>query len=250
MTAFETSPESINQDACILVIEDHEIVRNGLVRLIDSTLRDGYRHLEIIEAGSFSEARSSIEQRRDHLDLILLDLELPDASLQELVAEITGPWQGLPITIVSAHEDWKLGRELLRIGLLGFIPKKCNINIMRQALKLNIAGGRYFPDEIFQLFEANGSESFNHRSNIASEDTSAGINQALLAELETLPPRQKEVLLLMQQGLSNKEIARDLGLSIGTTKNYVASILRLLGVSSRVKAIRSLAISKLDQRSS
>jgi DNA-binding NarL/FixJ family response regulator len=224
----------------ILIAEDHEIVRDGLQKLVVRVLGPTLSSLTILHAKSLLEARSIIEKKAACLDLILLDLELEDASAEDCMHCLKHEWDGLPIAVVSANENWELARALVNTGLLGFIPKSCIVEILTNAIRLIVAGGRYFPDEV--LLAINNSNVASGGSNPATINIYEGINNLGLprALLTRLTPRQLTVLNLMIDGFANKEIAKRLSLSVGTTKNYVASIMRVLGVTGRVNVVRAV----------
>jgi len=225
----------------ILIAEDHEIVRDGLQKLVVRVLGPTLSSLTILHAKSLLEARSIIEKNAACLDLILLDLELEDASAEDCMHCLKHEWDGLPIAVVSANENWELARALVSTGLLGFIPKSCSVEILTNAIRLIVAGGRYFPDEVLLAINiSDAAPRSTHSSTMSMHD---GIDNLGLPRdiLTRLTPRQLTVLNLMIDGLANKEIAKRLFLSVGTTKNYVASIMRVLGVTGRVNVVRAVA---------
>lgn len=234
----------------ILIVEDHEIVREGLHRLVTRALAPQMAAIVVHYAASLREANEIIRDAHEPLDLILLDLELEDAHAEDCIACIRDEWGGLPVAIVSANDDWAVLGKLVEYDVLGVIPKKSNVDIIASAIRLIAAGGRYFPEGIMRLHhESQGGESGSSGvlNNIRGVPASPDIEQsnkqvaALTIDHELisrLSPRQQAVLALMAEGLSNKEIAKLLGLSVGTAKNYVSSILRVLGVTRRSAAIR------------
>lgn len=214
----------------VLIVEDHQIVRDGMRKIISDVLAGV--GVETLEAGTLAEARRIIGERKGELDLVLLDINLPDAGGAEEVECLKAEWTALPVVVVSACEDWGLAADFLRAGALGFISKSSNVSLMINALRLIFAGGRYFPPQVFDLLAVGhvGDLSAGQESEVPAKSQ----NPAHMADLS---PRQREVLTLMLQGRSNKEIARELGVSVGTAKNYVAVVLRAYNASSRAKAM-------------
>ncbi|WP_170160126.1 response regulator transcription factor [Azonexus fungiphilus] len=210
----------------VLIVEDHHIVRGGLRKVISDVLA-GVR-VEFLEASTLAEARQIISERKGDLDLVLLDITLPDAGGADEVDCLKTDWMALPVVVVSACEDWSLAAEFLKAGALGFIPKSSDVSVMINALRLILAGDRYFPAHVFyQLTD----------DHAGGGDEGGSAQPKSSAEAADLSPRQKEVLRLILKGKSNKEIARELNVSIGTAKNYVAAVLRAYNASSRAKAI-------------
>lgn len=221
----------------MLIVEDHEFVREGLHRLITKVLGEKLSSITVSFASTLEEAALVVRSSEVGLDLILLDLELEDASAADCVAFIKSEWIGQPVVVVSACDDWALVSELMGLGILGFIPKRCNVDVISSAIRLITAGGRYFPEEALSLGVADGvsSDTGESKTKPMRRFETGSINPELLKRFS---PRQQAVLSLMVEGMSNKEIARMLSLSVGTTKNYVSVILRILGASTRSNAIR------------
>lgn len=133
----------------VLIVEDHQIVRDGMRKIISDVLAGV--GVETLEAGTLAEARRIIGERKGELDLVLLDIKLPDAGGAEEVECLKAEWTALPVVVVSACEDWGLAADFLRAGALGFISKSSNVSVMINALRLIFAGGRYFPPQVFDL---------------------------------------------------------------------------------------------------
>jgi DNA-binding NarL/FixJ family response regulator len=214
----------------VLIVEDHQIVRDGMRKVVGDVLAGV--GVEALEAATLAEARRIIGERSGELDLVLLDINLPDAGGADEVECLKAEWTALPVVVVSACEDWGLAADFLRAGALGFIPKSSNVSVMVNALRLIFAGGRYFPPQVFDLL----TEGYAGDSSPA-QDHEVPLKNQNPVHTADLSPRQREVLTLMLQGRSNKEIARELGVSVGTAKNYVAVVLRAYNASSRAKAM-------------
>lgn len=213
----------------VLIVEDHQIVRDGMRKIVVDVLTGV--SVEILEASTLAEARQILAERKADLDLVLLDINLPDAVGVDEIECLKSEWAGLPVVVVSACEDWGLAVDFLRAGALGFISKSCNVSVMVNALRLIFAGGRYFPPQVFHLLAEGGGRQSVDRGGEALPERQG------LVHLVDLSPRQREVLALMLAGRSNKEIARELSMSVGTAKNHVAVVLRAYNATSRAKAV-------------
>ena len=147
------------------------------------------------------------------LDLLLLDLCMPGmagvGSLRRLIRKAPS----VPIIVISASEEPDLIRDAPRSGCDGFVPKSESSRVIKHAIELVLGGGVYIPPSLLQL--SRGSRS----------DANLG-----------LTPRQKDVLRLILDGRSNKEIARDLDLSVATVKAHVGAAYRALEVTTRAQA--------------
>jgi DNA-binding NarL/FixJ family response regulator len=197
----------------ILVADDHPLIREAFRHLL-AELEPG---VTVLEAGDCDGTCRLIEQNHD-LDLVLLDLRLPGAVGLTTLEKMRATHPALPVVVVSAVEDPGTVRGVLARGAMGFIPKSSSHDVMQNALRLVLAGGRYLPPEI-----------------LSRPDGAAALPSSL--DEMHLTDRQREVLALMIQGKSNKLICRELSLAEATVKIHVTAILRALKVASRAQAI-------------
>lgn len=230
----------------VLIVDDHQVVRDGM-RLVIRDVLSGMS-VDFLEASTFAEARQVIDGRKGGVDLVLLDISLPDACGADELECLRSEWAGLPVVVVSASEEWGLAADFLRAGALGFISKSSSVAVMVNALRLIFAGGRYFPSQVLGLLDSKkGGQTLpvSHEREVSEDKIDVALAEAQ-ASAETqlnatdLSPRQKEVLELILKGCSNKEIARELGVSVGTTKNYVAAVLRAFNATSRGRVMRAV----------
>jgi DNA-binding NarL/FixJ family response regulator len=204
----------------ILVADDHALIREAFRHLLTELKRG----VTVLEAGDCDSACRVVAEHPD-LDLLLLDLRLPGAGGLATLEKLRAEYPTLPVVVVSALEDPATVRGALARGAMGFIPKSSSNDVMLSALRLVLSGGRYLPPEI-----------------LASQGTAADATPQSAEQLH-LTDRQREVLVLMTQGKSNKQICRELGLAEATVKIHVTAILRVLKVTSRAQAI--VAVNRL-----
>jgi DNA-binding NarL/FixJ family response regulator len=153
---------------------------------------------------------------------VLLDLHVDGGF--ELLQQIHREHLLLPVVIVSGSDETEDALQAIGAGAMGYVPGRSDLNTLVQALHLVLAGGTYVPP-------------LKPRSDDAPAPTATASSAAPdWAELP-LTPRQKHVLHLLTQGLSNKLIARELGVSVDTVKDHVAAVLKALGVNSRTQAV-------------
>lgn len=217
----------------VAVVDDHAIVRSGIGILLQNLLGDDAL---VLEAGSIAEAVVVFEENPD-VALALLDLSLPDATGLEGLHLLRKRFPDLPLVIISANEDCKLMLEAYRAGVLGFIPKTSNSKITLSALRLVIAGGQYLPVAAMSTLNTRPVDDFEEIEFRRDAAISEKEEREPARWERQLSARQMDVLRLMIQGKPNKEIARDLGLSVGTVKNHVAVVLRALDANNRSKAV-------------
>lgn len=191
----------------VLITDDHSLLRLGMLQLLRGLLPDS----TLLEAGSRLEMLGQLQQHPD-LDLLLLDLSLPDAQGLRTAEEVLQLRPLLPIAIVSSQVDAALVRQAMALGLVGYLPKTTHAQLTENALRLLLSGGCYWP-----------------------RDSAAAPAQPL--PFPALGERQQEVLQAVCRGLSNKQIAAELGLTEATVKAHLTNAFRALKVNSRSQAI-------------
>lgn len=192
-----------------LLIDDHALFRHGLLLLLAQL--DGAH--EFLEAENCEAALAEATAHGD-IDLILLDLALPGMNGLDGLVRLRELHPATPIVLLSANDNPQIIVEGIRRGAQGFVPKSSSPKVMTAALQVILAGGTYVP----------ASSVFNPP---ASEESAA------------LTARQREVLALLAQNMSNKEVAATLGMRVNTVRVHVAAILRALGVEDRNEAVRA-----------
>ena len=175
----------------------------------------------IIEAGDFEAARKAASANPD-ADLLLLDLAMPGVSGFSGLMSLRAEFSSLPIVIVSASDDPTTIRRSLELGASGFISKSSGIEDIRAAIQAVLQGDIWTPK-----FYEGGQEQ---DPDVAD----------LISRLRTLTPQQSRVLGMLAEGLLNKQIAYELGVSEATIKAHVSAILLKLKVDSRTQAVIQL----------
>ncbi|MEI8030485.1 MAG: response regulator transcription factor [Comamonadaceae bacterium] len=199
----------------ILVVDDHALVREGLRQV----LKGLDEQIEVLEAAHCSHA-FELATRHPDIDLVLLDYHLPDMNGLDALAVFRKNHPELPIVMLSGSVNPHTVRQVLDRGAAGFIAKASMSSELLSILRLVLAGEVYVPPE---LLTASGMPYV------------AGVTPDLSSP--QLTSRQEEVLKLLLDGRSNKDISQLLQLSDETTKNHVTGILRAFGVQTRVQAV-------------
>jgi len=205
----------------ILVIDDHVLIREALRGVLRELKGEA---AVILEASDSRQAMRHIEQNPD-VELVLLDLGLPDRDGLEMLSELGKRYPTTSVVVLSAKQDRDTVMEALDLGALGFIPKSGQREVMLSAFNLIFSGGVYIPPEIL-----------NRREPATAPRASPALSKAGAADLG-LTERQIEVLALMMQGKSNKAISRALDLAEPTVKIHVSAILKALKVANRTEAV-------------
>jgi DNA-binding NarL/FixJ family response regulator len=211
----------------ILVADDHPLYRTALRNVLSEAFDD----VEVVECEDIGSALQHMESAA--IDLVLLDLSMPDADGLDGLARLRTAGPATPIIVCSAQDDSQLVRECFKLGVSGYLPKSSGTGVTRHALQLVRGGGVYVPSEALAEQVASAADS---EEAAASGDAGPG----------DLTPRQRTVLSLLERGMSNKSIARELGIGEITVKAHVSAILRKLGVENRLQAI--VAVRELKRR--
>jgi DNA-binding NarL/FixJ family response regulator len=180
---------------------------------------------DIAEAGSFDDISKLLDRNND-VDLVLLDLAMPGVRGFSGLMYMRAQYPGIPVVVVSGNDDPAVIRRCMDFGASGFIPKTLGVEQMRKAIERVIGGGIWTPPDV--------------DLSAKSDDDSA----AMLARLASLTPQQVRVLMMLSEGLLNKQIAYELSVSEATVKAHVSAILQKLGVESRTQAV--IAASKIE----
>src|SRR5262245_5177545 len=212
----------------ILVVDDHVLIREAL-RGVLKELKGAAA--VIIEAPDSHEAMRQIEQNPD-VELVLLDLGLPDRDGFEILSELAKCCPTISVIVHSAHQDRDRITKALDLGALGFIPKSANREVLISAFNLIFSGGIYIPPEILDRRQP---------ARAAAQSESASPKPRVSAADLGLTERQMEVLALMMQGKSNKAICRVLDLAEPTVKIHVSAILKTLNAANRTEAVMAAA---------
>lgn len=206
----------------ILVVDDHPLVLDALQQIVKRLDRS----VAVLTARSRTECLARLEQASPAgaADLILLDLGLPGANGLSLLREVRDGYPDIPLVVVSANDDSEVITDAIDMGAMGFIPKSSTPAVMLSALRLVLSGGIYLPPAA--LAPKARAPSADAPAPFAATPADIGLSH-----------RQAEVMSLMLRGKPNKLICRDLGLAEGTVKVHVASILRAVGVATRMQLL-------------
>ncbi|MGA7074331.1 response regulator [Bradyrhizobium sp.] len=202
----------------LVIADDHPLFRDALRQAVAGVVASA----KIDEAGSFEELTALLNQDSE-VDLVLLDLSMPGISGFSGLIYLRAQFPAIPVVIVSASDDGGTIRQSLDFGASGFIPKRFGVDTLRDAITKVLGGDVWVP---------------------ADTDLSSVTDPELVRlrdRLVTLTPQQVRVLMMLSEGLLNKQIAYELGVSEATIKAHVSAILQKLGVESRTQAVIAAA---------
>ena len=203
------------QAETVIVADDHPLFRTA----IKEALEADQGQTNFLEANSFESLQALVDEHKD-VDLVLLDLHMPGVSGFAGLVYLCKRYPSVPVVIISANEDPVVIERALEHGAAGFIPKSSSIDTITDAIAAVLMGEIWSPDTTASNLPGNN------------------VSEVELAErMAQLTPQQFKVLMMMSQGLLNKQIAYDLGVSEATIKAHVSAIMNKLGVNNRTQAV-------------
>jgi two-component system, NarL family, response regulator NreC len=201
----------------ILLADDHKIVRDGLRLLID-----GQRDMQVIgEAGNGKEVLQQARELKP--DVVVMDLSMPELNGLQATERLKTERPEARVIVLTVHEDSSYLLQLCKAGAVGYVLKRSAGEDLIQAIRAVAGGGLHFDATVAaKALAGKASDSGSHR----------GLQTAELSE------REREVLIHLAWGFSNKEIASDLGLSVKTVETYRVRIGEKLGLRSRTEIVQ------------
>jgi DNA-binding NarL/FixJ family response regulator len=197
-----------------VIADDHPLFRGALREAIAGAF--GKAH--VAEAGCFDEVADMIDGRGE-VDLVLLDLSMPGVRGLSGLLYLRAQYPGVPVVVVSGNQDPSVIRRCMEFGASGFIPKTLPIETIREAIGKVLQGAVWYPPDVDLTLGADAE------------------TRQVVSRLASLTPQQVRVLMMLSEGLLNKQIAYALGVSEATVKAHVSAILQKLGVDSRTQAV-------------
>ena len=200
----------LEEDLEVIVADDHKLVREGICKLLEL-----FDEIEVIdEVGDGLETVASVRDKFP--DLVLLDINMPRMNGIEAAKKIKEISPEIKVLILTIHEDREYIYEVTRVGAEGYLQKDVKPEVLYESMVEVMAGNKVFPAAI--------------EDNIDEEDIEE-------KEITELSEREHQVLELLAQGMSNKELAEELYISEKTVKNHVSNILNKLSVNDRTQAV-------------
>ena len=219
MTSGATVPREV------LIADDHPLYRDALTRAVQGALPGAQVH----GAASVPSLLALIEAH-PQAELLLMDLHMPGARGFSALAHIRGQHPGLPIMVVSAHEEAAVVRRALAHGASGYLAKSAAVEDIGAAVRAVLEGELWVPTGVATA-----------RAELKSDEA------AVAARLAELTPQQFRVLGMVAEGQLNKQIAYELDVSEATIKAHMTAIMRKLGVSNRTQVALAASQLALDQ---
>jgi DNA-binding NarL/FixJ family response regulator len=202
-----------------MIVDDHALVRRGMAHVV----RECFNEAQVVETGSAEEAISTMES--ESVDLALVDVRMPDTDGLDLLHALRTRWPDMPVIMLTTFDHANYVRRALAEGAAGYLLKDATPDDLEQAIKVAISGGGNVlsPRVIQNLFDS-------------MDEGGADEGQPNRRPASVLTQRETDILGLLSEGRSNRDISRALYLSEKTVKAHLAAIFRKLGVSNRTQA--------------
>ncbi|ACJ30188.1 DNA-binding response regulator, LuxR family [Shewanella piezotolerans WP3] len=205
----------------IIIADDHPLFRQALVNILTTH----FENVSLFEAESVAELDEVL--KRHDADLLLLDLNIPKAHGFNTLVSIRNCHAQMGVVVISGQEDKITVSKSMSFGAAGFIPKSTAVEVMVTAIKSVLAGQQWVPAGC-NNFEAIEADS-------------------MTSKIVSLSPRQHSILMMFADGLLNKQIAYELGLSEATIKAHASAIFLKLGVHTRTQAVIAMNELQLEK---
>jgi DNA-binding NarL/FixJ family response regulator len=202
------------QPETVIVADDHPLFRAA----IKEALSKSQGQSRFLEASSFESLQLLVDENRE-VDLVLLDLHMPGVSGFAGLVYLSKRYPSVPVVIISANDDPLVIKRALEHGAAGFIPKSSSMDTITEAIAAVLMGEIWAP---------------------ADRADPPGWSQSemeIAERMAQLTPQQFKVLMMMSQGLLNKQIGYELEVSEATVKAHVTAIMSKLGVNNRTQAV-------------
>ncbi|MCY1284457.1 Transcriptional regulatory protein DegU [compost metagenome] len=199
---------SLPQPIRIALIDDHVLVRDGLKSLLSAM-----PHFEVVAEAESGEAALELVASTE-LDLLLVDVGLRDMNGLELTRRLCSLYPGIKILILSMYDNQEYVRSSINAGAFGYVLKNAPSQELIAAIEAIVAGGSFYSPEIARKLATN------------------------IRDENELTPRELQVLSMLAKGLNNKEVARELDISVRTVETYRLSIRRKLNIDTPAALVK------------
>ncbi|HUL46826.1 MAG TPA: response regulator transcription factor [Steroidobacteraceae bacterium] len=197
--------------ARIVIADDHEMVRRGLV----ATLTDVERWTVVAQADNGREAAELVVTHKP--DIAILDLSMPELNGLDATRRILAARPETCVLILTAHESEQLVREVLAAGARGYVLKSDAGRILVRAVEALLEGQTFFTSKVARLV----LEGYLRGGGAETQESA-----------QTLSAREREIVQLLAEGASNKDVARALGISVKTAETHRSNIMRKMQFTS------------------
>ena len=204
--------------ARVLLVEDHVVVRQGIKALFADE-----PDLEIVgEADDGREALQRVSELRP--DVVLMDISMPGLNGIEATRQIRQSYPDVKVVVLSMHSNEEYVFQVLRAGASGYVLKQSDSSEVLTAIRAAIAGGSFLSPPVSRA--------------VISDYVRRAEARGQGSDLDLLTSREREVLQLLAEGLSNREIAEQLSISVKTVETHRSNMMGKLGINSKTELVK------------
>lgn len=211
----------------IMLVDDHSLFREGL-RYVLQQIPDID---EVIEGENYYDALL-LGERNPELELAILDLHMPGSEGPSSIRFFHNRFPHIPVMVISAEDDRSVIGRVLNSGALGYICKTASVSVLLNAVQQVLAGDIYVPPQMRSGMFLSVQENMDDGLQSLQDRRRRYTNEF------GLTARQMDVLKYIARGLSNRQIAENMGLAEGTVKIHISGVFHTLKVKSRLEAVR------------
>ncbi|HLR34731.1 MAG TPA: response regulator transcription factor [Tissierellales bacterium] len=203
-----------SKNITVIIVDDHALMREGLMKILEMD-----DNIDVI--GEASNGKEGMEKILEYKpDIVLLDINMPKMNGVEVLRRAKDLGLESKIIMLTIHDDREYLQETIRIGANGYVLKDSDVDSLIKAIKDVSKGKTYIQPSIAILLIDEMNEEDNE----------------VAMKIESLTKREYEILIVIAEGLNNREIAERLFISEKTVKNHVSNIFRKLEVNDRIQA--------------
>ncbi len=203
----------------MLIADDHAVLRSGLTMLLNA-------QPDMVVVGEASDGDEAVQRTAELApDVLLLDITMPGSSGVAVIHAIKAKELPVAILVLTMHEDGGFVVETLKAGAMGYIPKRAADSELIAAIRAVNSGEVHIYSSLV-------------KAAVGRMIGGDGDGESSPSSLDPLSPRETEILSLVAQGYSNRQIATDLNLSVKTIETYKARVMEKLDLHSRVELVR------------
>lgn len=209
----------------IVIIDDHQLFREGVKRILDFEV-----NFEVVAEGDDgSQAVSLVEEYQP--DVVIMDINMPTLNGVEATGQLIGQFPDTKVIILSIHDDENYVTHALKTGAMGYLLKEMDAEQLVEAVKVVADGGSYLHPKVTHNLVKEYRRLATHNAGVVKKEVE------VRRPLHLLTRRECEVLQLLADGKSNRNIGEILFISEKTVKNHVSNILTKMNVNDRTQAV-------------
>jgi DNA-binding NarL/FixJ family response regulator len=216
----------------LLLADDHAMFRTAVADGLEAMIGGG---TEVLEADTYETAYALLKTNPD-VDVVLLDLLMPGFQNFDGLGALVRDFPSVPVVVLSGSGHSRYQVEAVRRGARGYIVKNQPLSVLAQIIQIVRDGGTYVSTSVLESGSGTMEPAADSTPGLPAAEAAPAGNEETTARLAKLTDRELQILGCLARGASNKQIARELGITDTTVKVHLRMIFKKLGVSNRTQA--------------